>query len=294
VRQITSTLVVAPHLGALVGLVGTLRELTARRCRVHVSVLEDPPPGIDVSAFASPIRRMTFGRLPALDHWSHLSATVRGVLDCWRWLDPEKRDERSFERALAEAPPLAARLARNRALRSDILRRPVTRLLGLIHDAIPAPAPVRHFLEAHRPGILMVAPMFGVGSIAPDYLRAANELGIPSVALPLCWDDLDARAWPHVIPDCLALWNREQRRQAVQTLGVPARRTAIVGGGCHSTLPVRSRTRASPFAIVMVWIRRARWCCSTWVSQGQVVRQPCVNASSVFVPVLTLACVVRR
>jgi len=231
VRQITSTLVVAPHLGALVGLVGTLRELTARRCRVHVSVLEDPPPGIDVSAFASPIRRMTFGRLPALDHWSHLSATVRGVLDCWRWLDPEKRDERSFERALAEAPPLAARLARNRALRIDILRRPVTRLLCLIHDAIPAPAPVRHFLEAHRPGILMVAPMFGVGSIVPDYLRAANELGIPSVALPLCWDDLDARAWPHVIPDCLALWNREQRRQAVQTLGVPARRTAIVGGG---------------------------------------------------------------
>jgi hypothetical protein len=196
-----------------------------------VTVLEDPPPGVDVSAFVSPIRRMTFGRLPALDRWSHLSATVRGVLDCWRWLDSETPDERSFERAVAEAPPLAARLARNRWLRSDILRRPVTRLLRLIHEAIPPPTPVRHFLEAHRPGILMVAPMFGVGSIVADYLRAANELGIPTIALPQCWDDLSTRALPHVMPDCLALWNREQRRQAVQTLGVPARRTVIVGAG---------------------------------------------------------------
>src|SRR5688572_2492396 len=182
-RRVTSTLVVAPHLGALVGLAGTLRELTAQRGRVHVTVLEDPPPGIDVSAFARPIRRLTFGRLPALDRWSHLSATVRGVLDCWRWLDGQTRNERSFERALAEAPPLSARLARNRWFRSPILRRPVTRLLRLVHDAIPPPAPVLQFLDAHRPGILMVAPMFGVGSIVPDYLRAANQLGIPTIAL---------------------------------------------------------------------------------------------------------------
>ena len=112
-----------------------------------------------------------------------------------------------------------------------VLRRPVTRLLRLLHDAIPPPAPVLHFLEAHRPGMLMVAPMFGVGSIVPDYLRAANQLGIPTIALPVCWDDVSARAWPHVMPDCLALWNREQRRQAVQTLGIPARRTVILGAG---------------------------------------------------------------
>ena len=228
-RLVTSTLVVAPHLGALTALVGTLRELTTRRGRVHIAVLEDPPPGVDVAAFAGPFRRLTFGRLPALDRWSHLSATVRAVLDCWRWLEPETHDERAFARALAEAPPLAARLATNSLLRGNLLRRPVTRLLRLIHDAIPSPPPVLDFLQAHRPGILVVAPLFSVGSIIPDYLRAANELGIPTIALPDRWDDLSARAWPHVTPDCIALWNREQRRQALEALGLPQRRTAIVG-----------------------------------------------------------------
>jgi hypothetical protein len=228
-RLVTSTLVVAPHLGTLTMLVGTLRELTTRRGRVHIAVLEDPPPGVDVSAFAGPVRRLTFGRLPALDRWSHLSATVRAVLDCWRWLEPETPDPRAFARALAEAPPLAARLATNALLRGNLLRGPVTRLLRLIHDAIPSPPPVLEFLQAYRPGILVVAPMFSVGSIIPEYLRAANELGIPTIALPDRWDDLSARAWPHVVPDCIALWNREQRRQALETLGLPQRRTAIVG-----------------------------------------------------------------
>jgi hypothetical protein len=228
-RLVTSTLVVAPHLGVLTPLVGTLRELTTRRGRVHIAVLDDPPPGVDVAAFAGAFRRLTFGRLPALDRWSHLSATVRAVLDCWRWLEPETRDKRAFARALAEAPPLAARLATNAWLRSDRLRRPATRLLRLIHDAIPSPPPILEFLQAYRPGILLVSPTFSVGSFVPDYLRAANELGIPTVALPERWDDLSARGWPHVMPDCVALWNREQRRQAVETLGLPARRTAIVG-----------------------------------------------------------------
>ena len=153
-RLVTSTLVVAPHLGVLTPLVGTLRELTTRRGRVHIAVLDDPPPGVDVAAFAGPFRRLTFGRLPALDRWSYLSATVRAVLDCWRWLEPETRDKRAFARALAEAPPLAARLATNRWLRSDHLRRPATRLLRLIHDAIPSPPPILEFLQAYRPGIL--------------------------------------------------------------------------------------------------------------------------------------------
>jgi hypothetical protein len=227
-RFVTSTLVVAPHLGTLTALVGTLRELTMRRGRVHVAVLDDPPPGVDVSVFAGTFRRLTFGRLPPLDRWAQLSATVRGVLDCWRFLDSSS-DPRAFERALAEAPPLAARLASNRWLRSSLVRPAAARLLRLIHTAIPSSPPVIEFLQAYRPAILIVPSMFAVGSIVSDYLRAANELGIPTVALPERWDDIDARAWPHVMPDCIAMWNREQRRRAVDILGVPARRTAILG-----------------------------------------------------------------
>jgi hypothetical protein len=201
-RPVTHALVVAPHLGALAAMAGTLKELTARRVRVHIAVLDDPPPGVDVSAFAGQFRRGMFGRLPPLDRWTHLSMSVRSVLDRWR-LDP--------------------------ASGAAAIRRPAAQLLRLVHRALPPSPSIVGFLEAYRPEILIVTSMFDVGSFIPDYLNAANQLGIPSVALPARWDDLSGGAWPHVIPDALALWNREQRRQAVEVLGVPARRTVMLG-----------------------------------------------------------------
>jgi hypothetical protein len=223
-RLVRSTLVVAPHLGALTTFASALTELTARRGKVHIAVLGEAPPGIDTSAFSGEFRRLTFGYLPPLDRWSSLSATVRAVLDCWRWLEPGTTDEATFMRAVDQAPTLAARIARRRWLRA-----PAAGLLRAIERALPAPPPIVEFLKARQPGLMIVAPMFGIGSIAADYLRAANELEIPTVALPTRWDDLTNGALPHVAPDCIALWNREHRRQAVEILRVPARRTAIIG-----------------------------------------------------------------
>jgi hypothetical protein len=61
------------------------------------------------------------------------------------------------------------------------------------------------------------------------YLQAAAELGIATVGFPSRWDDLARGAVLHRVPDCLALWNCFQRRQAVEGRGVAARRTVVVG-----------------------------------------------------------------
>jgi hypothetical protein len=226
-RLLKSTLVVAPHLGALTTSASALTELTARRGRVHIAVHGEAPPGTDVSAFSGKFRRLTIGLAPNLDRWAELSATVRGCLDCWRFLDA--RDEGAYRRALQEASPLASRIARNRLLRAGLVRPLIARILRLLVRVLPPPPPIVDFLKAHNPDLLVVAPLFGIGSVASDYIRAANTLGIPTIGLPARWDDLTSGALPHVLPDCMALWSREQRRQAVEILGVPARRTAVIG-----------------------------------------------------------------
>jgi hypothetical protein len=239
-RLVRDTLVVAPHLGALTTLASALTELTARRGHVHIAVLGEPPPGVDVSAFAVRLRRLTFGYLPPLDRWSHLGMAVRGVLDCWRNLADGTDDPDAFARRLEQAPPLAARLVTSRWLRA-IGRRPAARLLAAVDSALPAPPPIVEYLRARNPTLLIVVPMFGVGSFAADYVRAANQLGIATVALPTRWDDLITGGLAHVQPDCVALWNREQRQQAVEVLHLAARRTAVIG----ACLPLDGASRVT-------------------------------------------------
>ena len=229
-QLVKRTLVVAPHLGALEACASALTELTARRGRVHVAVHDEPPPGANVAAFSGKFRRLTFGTAPALDRWSDLNTTIRGALDCVRWLDPSSADVAAYRRALATAPPLAARLAQHWMIRTGIVRPLAVRTLRAIEHTLPPPPSIVEFLKAFQPDLLVVVPMFGIGSIAPDYLHAANALEIPTIGLPTRWDDLTSGALPHVLPDCVAVWNREQRRYAVDVLGIPVRRTAVVGG----------------------------------------------------------------
>ena len=228
-RLVKLTLIVAPDLSALTTFAGTLTELTARRGWVHIAVHHEPPPGADVAAFSGKFRRLTFGSAPELDRWSALGAAVRGCLDCWRFLEPGSVDDEAYRRSLAQAPPLAARLARSRWLRSRLIRPLAQRVLSVIERALPSPVPILEFLRRQNPDLLVVAPLFGIGSMAADYLRAANELGIPTMGLPARWDDLSHGARVRTPPDCIALWNREHRRQAVERLGIPARRTAVIG-----------------------------------------------------------------
>jgi hypothetical protein len=268
--------------------------LTARRGRVHIAVLGEPPPGIDVSAFSGRFRRLTFGYLPVLDRWSHLGMTVRGVLDCWRDLDSGTVDDGAYAQRLEEAPPLAAALAGSSWLRAGGLRRPASRLLEAIDRTLPAPPPIVEYLRARQPALLIVAPMFAIGSFATDYLRAANELGIPTVALPARWDDLTRGGLAHAQPDCVALWNREQRQQAVEILQMSTRRTAVIGACLPLDVAGRVTTTREAFcqrhgldpgrAVVILtgaagqvdWIRR-------WVDHLRGSTEPRLRAAAVIV-----------
>jgi hypothetical protein len=233
-------LVVAPHLGALVPLANELEELGLRGCHVHIAVEGDVPPGIDVSVFLAKFRRVTISPAPQAGPSGVLGATTRAVLDCWRFLPSEASG--AYQRALEQAPPLAARLAEHRLLRSGLIRPLAAKIFAGIDGVLPPPAPIVSFLEALRPELLVVVPLFTIGSNAVDYLRAAAVLEIATFGMPLRWDDLTRGAALRVHPDCVAVWNRDERRQAIEAVNVPAHRTAVIGVPLPLDVEVRNAT----------------------------------------------------
>jgi hypothetical protein len=227
---IRRVLVVAPDLGELTSFANALAELGARGCHVHLAVEHDPPPGVDISVFAGRFRRLTVGPAPGVGSAAVLGLTIRAVLDCWRFLSSKTGPDRAaYERALAQTPSLAAGIARNGVLRSRLVRPLAARILAAIEPLLPPSSEVADFLRAFNPELLVVTPLFAVGSTAPDYLRAARALRIATFGMPTRWDDLTMGAMLHVVPDCIALWNRDERRRAIEQAGVQARRTAVIG-----------------------------------------------------------------
>jgi hypothetical protein len=190
-------LVVAPHLGALTDYARTLDDLTARRCRVHIAVEGDAPPGTDLTPFTGKFHRLTIGAAPPPDKWLALGTALRSGRDRWH-----------LERHLPSSPR------------------------------------VLDFLRAHEPDAVLVVTLFDSRSTMQGYLQAAAELGIATVGFPSHWDDLARGPILHRLPDCLALWNRVQRRQAVETRGIPARRTIVLGASLALDIVRKPQTLA--------------------------------------------------
>ena len=152
--MIERILVVAPHLGTLTACANTLDELTARRTHVHIAVHDQPPLGTDLTVFTAKFRRLTVGSAPPPDEWAALGMAVRG------WLDQARQHEPS---ALG------------------VLRRLMMPIARRVERSIPSSPRIIEFLRAHQPDVLIVVPLFGIGSMAPAYVQAGAGIVADSV-----------------------------------------------------------------------------------------------------------------
>src|SRR6185503_8505516 len=70
-------------------------------------------------------------------------------------------------------------------------------------------------LERHAPHLVVVTALEGEDAPQRDYVRAARRLGIPSVYVALHADDVASSGFAADLPDCMVVWNRPQRREAM-------------------------------------------------------------------------------
>jgi hypothetical protein len=116
-------------------------------------------------------------------------------------------------------PGLRAAAARHRS--AAALRR--------VERGLPVPAVAVDHLRRRRPDVLLVTPLVVFRATQSEWLRAAHELGVPTVLCVHSWDNLTNKALIHGDPDLVTVWNDAQKAEAVELHGVAPERVAVVG-----------------------------------------------------------------
>jgi hypothetical protein len=200
----------------------TLRLLAERGDAVHVAFERQQPTEGEVSTeLLARYERFTMGSAGA-DRSADppLAHKVRASIDYLFYLGPW----------FARSPGLRARMRRSAP---RVLRRLEALLLGigpvrtmlrwgfrLLERALPAPPQVEQLLREQQPDLLLVSPLLLQRSVQPDYLRAAKARGIPTGMLVASWDNLSNKEPFHEKPGFVAVWNEDQRREAIEMHGL--------------------------------------------------------------------------
>jgi len=212
-----------------------LRAVLERGHEVHVALaLEKRGLGEEkAQVFDALSSRYAFSyeRLPERrDQWRIPAAALRHALDYLRYLEPEFADAHPLrERARARAPRLVRGLLAVPPFRGRLGRRMLGGLLRRLEAAIPVPGEIRALIQEHDPDAVLVSPLVGLGSLESDYVRAAAELGMPTVLVVASWDNLSNKGVIRDIPTMTIVWNEIQVDEAVRLHGIPAEQVAVVG-----------------------------------------------------------------
>jgi hypothetical protein len=214
-----------------------VRELAARGHRVHIATHTKVGPDEEEALgerLARELPLVTTDRAPSGkgERWLTLAMWLRSCRDYLQFLDPVYNA--SYRARAAERVPRPfRRLMKRRGMRRPEAKAAISRLLATILDMIPTSRTVRDYLAGHDPDLLMLTPFIGLRTIQPDYLRAAQELGIRSAVCVLSWDNLSSKSlmWP--LPEMITVWNETQREEAVRLHGARADSVAVTGAQCY-------------------------------------------------------------
>ena len=268
-----------------------IRSLAARGHVLHLAVDRANAEGLPLAErLAAECPQLTYEELPprAGDDWTWLAGRLRHGIEHLRYQHPMFDDTPKVRaRSAARTPGGFVRLGEFIRHRATWARRPAVALLDWLERAVPENPQVRALIERHRPDLVLLTPLIGLGSQQIDYLRAARSLGIPTGLAVWSWDHLSSKALIRELPDRVFVWNETQKREASAFHRVPEERVAVTGAQCFDRwfgrLPSRDRyllcqtiglTPVRPFILyvcsapflgsqpeapfVVEWVRRVR------------------------------------
>jgi len=209
----------------------TVRLLAERGHEVEI-VFDSPEKQSEgTEAVADMGTRVTLlGRMPIRrDLWATVARGVRGSIDYVRYWHPDFVDTPYLrDRMRSAVPPLLGFLARRNTSTLGSLRRWI-RVLTTCEHAIPSYGPIEDFIASRRPDAVLVTPLVTDQSPQCDVIKSAQSLGIPTALCVASWDHLTTKGLIRVEPDLVAVWNEEQRAEAVGYHGTPDERIVVSG-----------------------------------------------------------------
>jgi hypothetical protein len=203
------------------------------------------------------------------DPWHELALDIRSSVDYLHFLEP-RFDAAYRARAVKRAPRPV--LAAGRAPRPA--RRALISALRVAERALPTSAEIEQQIRAVAPDAVLLTPYMALRTVQPDYLRAAQALGLPTAILVTSWDNLTSKSLIDPLPDRLFVWNEHQRREAAGLHGVPPGRVVVTGAQSFDQwLSWRARPREEFVALTGLDPGRPYVlypCSAPWTRQSEV------------------------
>jgi hypothetical protein len=262
-----------------------LRELARRGHVIHLAVERETDEGralIDGLIAEFP-QSITVGTAPERtpDEWAWIVARLRHGLEYLRYQhrlfdDTPKLRDRSRERT----PGLFVKLGDAVGRYARWSRRPIEAVLRWLERSTPDDPVLQAYIDEHKPDLVLITPLIGLGSSQIDYLRAARCLGIPTALCVWSWDHLSSKALIRELPDRVFVWNDTQRREAQTLHRVPSSQIVVTGAQCFDKWFDRQPSRdRGTFCRLSVCPRSGR-SCSTCARRRSAAASPRHRSSS--------------
>ncbi len=133
------------------------------------------------------------------------------------------------ERWAAYVPFFLKPLTRTEKGRAWLSRDSVWNFLRRLESSAPMARRIKRELANVNPDVMVAASAILPYSKETDYLKAAKELGIPTILIVPSWDNLTTKGTLHVVPDHLFVWNPGQVGEAEELHHIPAEKVYCTG-----------------------------------------------------------------
>ncbi len=186
------------------------------------------------------------GRTPIRpDVWAAVARGVRGTIDYARYLHPRFASSPYLRDRMRKAlPPPTRFLGRWDTSTADRTARLIA-WLGTCERVIPSSPVIESFLRRVHPDVVVVSPLVTDQCPQVDLIKAARRVGVRTALCVASWDHLTTKGLMRIQPDLVAVWNHEQRREAIDFHGVCDERIIVTGAQCFDRwfdrTPRRSR-----------------------------------------------------
>lgn len=163
------------------------------------------------------------------DFFRHILMPARELRSYRRYLIVKGQSDYYLNRYRKYLPFGTRKLTTYNFINRLIVSRAVGFILEMIESHISADKKIVAYIKKINPDAVIVTPVNMRKSEDIEFLKAAKQMGIPTAASVLTWDNLTTKGLIYVIPDSLLVWSDTQKQEAIEHHNIPKECIKVIG-----------------------------------------------------------------
>ena len=177
-------------------------------------------------AYSSPYNRR---RLRFLSQLEELQNYALYFEDQWPSQAIIDRWEKKFLSRSKLYPRPIKYILNNRTVREFVKSKIFQSIIKVIITKLLPDRKILRQLKEFQPDVVMASPYVFSPYLEVEYVRAAQHLGVPTLAALASWDNLTTKGTIHLMPGVFTVWNEPLKNEAVDIHGVLPGRIILTG-----------------------------------------------------------------